>query len=311
MKKIFTGLILLLVSMAASAQIGSSWRADWRNTANTGYLSKFVPSQPTVDCFVVMIAKNAATMPGEPTCYQFGPSFSLSGGVLNVPVTTGPQGPVGPQGPQGIIGPMGFTGDTGPAGPAGPTGADGRSAYQVAVDNGFMGDQASWLASLVGPQGPTGPTGAAGATGAQGPTGAQGVQGPKGDKGDPGTPAPAFNFGDPVSRTLTVSTAYQANDPAKAAIITVSPQCTAAITLTTGSTCTIQARVGTVGLTCSTGTVVAQWTNGNTGTLTVGLALNQTVGSPGDIKVGIGRYFILCATSGTFTFAAAVDQSAG
>ena len=30
-------------------------------------------------------------------------------------------------------------GETGPAGPAGPTGAPGKSAYEVAVDNGFEG----------------------------------------------------------------------------------------------------------------------------------------------------------------------------
>ena len=44
-------------------------------------------------------------------------------------------------------------------------GADGASAYEVAIKNGFVGTEAQWLASLVGPQG------------AQGP---QGIQGPPG-----------------------------------------------------------------------------------------------------------------------------------
>ena len=44
-------------------------------------------------------------------------------------------------------------------------GADGASAYEVAIQNGFVGTEAQWLASLVGPQG------------AQGP---QGIQGPPG-----------------------------------------------------------------------------------------------------------------------------------
>ena len=82
---------------------------------------------------------------------------------------TGPQGPqgltgdTGPQGPQGLTGdtgpqgPQGLTGDTGPQGPqgltgdTGPTGSDGTdglSAYEVAVSNGFVGDEAAWLASL-------------------------------------------------------------------------------------------------------------------------------------------------------------------
>ena len=35
----------------------------------------------------------------------------------------------------------------------GGRGLQGRSAYQVAVDEGFVGDEAAWLASLVGPNG--------------------------------------------------------------------------------------------------------------------------------------------------------------
>lgn len=44
----------------------------------------------------------------------------------------------------------------------------GKSAYGIAVDNGFVGTEAQWLASLVGSQGPTGATGATGADGASG-----------------------------------------------------------------------------------------------------------------------------------------------
>lgn len=46
----------------------------------------------------------------------------------------------------------------GPAGPAGPAGADGKSAYQIAVDNGFEGTEAEWLESLKGPAGDSGLT---------------------------------------------------------------------------------------------------------------------------------------------------------
>jgi len=35
-------------------------------------------------------------------------------------------------------------------------GRDGKSAYEVAVANGFVGSEAAWLASLVGEQGPPG-----------------------------------------------------------------------------------------------------------------------------------------------------------
>jgi hypothetical protein len=127
----------------------------------------------------------------------------------------------------------------------------------------------------------------------------------------PVLPAPyVFDFGLPAARTVALSTAYQAITPAKAAIVTVSPQCTATLTLSGGGTCTLQARVGAAGLTCSTGTVVATWTNANTGALSVGLALNQTIGSPYGINLPAGAAFILCPTAGTFTVSA-VDQTAG
>lgn len=41
----------------------------------------------------------------------------------------------------------------------------GKSAYQVAVDNGFIGTEQEWLASLKGDKGDTGATGAQGADG--------------------------------------------------------------------------------------------------------------------------------------------------
>lgn len=55
---------------------------------------------------------------------------------------------------------------------AGQDGANGKSAYEVAVDNGFEGTEAQWLASLKGDKGDKGDTGA---TGPQGPAGT-GVQ---------------------------------------------------------------------------------------------------------------------------------------
>lgn len=39
---------------------------------------------------------------------------------------------------------------------SGKTGADGKSAYQIAVENGFSGDEKTWLESLIGKQGEQG-----------------------------------------------------------------------------------------------------------------------------------------------------------
>ena len=49
-------------------------------------------------------------------------------------------------------------------GPPGADGAPGASAYQVAVANGFIGTEADWLASLVGPKGDPGPAGGGGSS---------------------------------------------------------------------------------------------------------------------------------------------------
>ena len=66
----------------------------------------------------------------------------------------------------------------------GENGIDGKSAYQLAVEKGFVGTEAEWVASLKGETGPIGPQGEIGPQGIQGETGAtgpQGIQGPKGD----------------------------------------------------------------------------------------------------------------------------------
>lgn len=68
----------------------------------------------------------------------------------------------------------------------GTVGPAGDSAYQVAVDNGFVGTEAQWLVSLIGPTGAKGDTGDTGPTGATGATGPQGPSGPQGPQGDPG-----------------------------------------------------------------------------------------------------------------------------
>src|SRR5690625_4972993 len=67
----------------------------------------------------------------------------------------------------------------------GGAGDPGKSAYEIAVENGFEGDEQAWLDSLVGPQGPAGKDGA---DGAQGPQGEQGPQGPQGEPGADGFP---------------------------------------------------------------------------------------------------------------------------
>jgi hypothetical protein len=75
-------------------------------------------------------------------------------------------------------------------GAVGVAGADGDSAYEVAVTNGFVGDQTAWLASLIGPQGDQGIQGIQGIQGEQGPQGPQGIQGETGATGPQGETGP-------------------------------------------------------------------------------------------------------------------------
>lgn len=69
---------------------------------------------------------------------------------------------------------------------------DGQSAYALAVQLGYTGSEAAWIASLKGAKGDKGdtgaqgPRGATGATGPQGPTGATGARGATGATGPQG-----------------------------------------------------------------------------------------------------------------------------
>lgn len=99
-------------------------------------------------------------------------------------------------------------GPKGEQGLQGPPGEKGKSAYEVAVDNGFVGTIAEWLSSLKGEKGlrgndgVQGEQGLRGAPGSQGEKGLQGVpgergpQGPKGEKGDVGERGPQGPKGD-------------------------------------------------------------------------------------------------------------------
>lgn len=84
-----------------------------------------------------------------------------------------------------------------------------KSAYDVAVAQGFVGDQSAWLLSLRGAAGPKGDDGSPGAQGVQGLQGVQGIQGLKGDtgatgaKGDTGLTGAAGAKGDQGIQGMT------------------------------------------------------------------------------------------------------------
>lgn len=82
------------------------------------------------------------------------------------------------------------SGTPGPSGADGTDGADGLSAYQIAVNNGFVGSESAWLFSLKGGDGATGPMGPQGLQGLQGPAGNDGIDGISGVDGVDGAVGP-------------------------------------------------------------------------------------------------------------------------
>lgn len=68
----------------------------------------------------------------------------------------------------------------------GSPGEDGKSAYEIAVQEGFVGNVNQWLTSLQGEQGPQGIPGLDGEDGSVGPPGQDGDTGPQGIPGTDG-----------------------------------------------------------------------------------------------------------------------------
>lgn len=71
-------------------------------------------------------------------------------GETGIQGVAGTAGATGAKGDIGNTGATGLQGEQGVAGANGIQGATGLSAYQIAVNNGFTGTEAEWLASLVG-----------------------------------------------------------------------------------------------------------------------------------------------------------------
>ena len=74
----------------------------------------------------------------------------------------GERGLPGADGAKGDKGSDGLDGKDGLPGAKGVDGKDGKSAYQIAVANGFSGDEAAWLLSLKGEKGEKGDPGSGG-----------------------------------------------------------------------------------------------------------------------------------------------------
>lgn len=101
-------------------------------------------------------------------------------GEDGAPGKDGKKGEQGERGPQGLPGEKGDPGADGANGQAGIDGENGKSAYEIAVENGFMGTVKQWLESLKGEDGLPGKDGEKGDSGADGINGQDGYTPVKG-----------------------------------------------------------------------------------------------------------------------------------
>lgn len=118
------------------------WRPVKPGEENTGLLSNDYTYPNGIDTFGITYSLIA---------YNFFPF--LTEGLKG---DKGDKGIKGDKGNNGDTGNTGLKGDKGDPGTNGADGQSGESPYRVAIRNGFVGTEAEWLLTLVGPEGPQG-----------------------------------------------------------------------------------------------------------------------------------------------------------
>lgn len=210
----------------------------------------------------------------------------------------------GTPGPMGAQGLKGDKGDTGPAGPVGPKGDTGEAGAKG--DTGAVGAQGPQ--GVKGDTGPTGPAGPNGAVGVKGDTGATGPQGPQGLKGDTGAAGPAGSNGtsyapqSPVSRTISVATAYQHTDTTKPYKVQVNARAAQTVTLAGTIGDRIELRIGPTAASVASGGSggfsVGIWESGITG---IAVMIGAAIADGGQLTADVpaGWCFSVNRLSGT------------
>ena len=150
--------------------------------------------------------------------YKEIPSGSSTSGASGASGTQGPQGEPGPKGDKGEKGdkgdpgpqgPKGDKGEKGDKGDKGDPGPKGKSAYEVAVDTGYVGSESEWVESLQGEPGRPGPQGSPGIPGES----AYEIAVDAGFTGDEsawleslkGAPGPAAGFATPTAEAFYIA----------------------------------------------------------------------------------------------------------
>lgn len=125
-----------------------------------------------------------------------------------------------------------------------------------------------------------------------------------------GTPPVAL--GPPVTRSVSLATAYQATTPDKPGVVTINLTSTANFSLTGGTTNSADILIGaTAGVAGGTGTIVGKYSNSVTGTIAVGLNMNSAAAQAFTLALPAGWFFAVRQTSGTVVVTSAYDQVVG
>ena len=122
----------------------------------------------------------------------------------------------------------------------------------------------------------------------------------------------AVVVGPPNTRSVSLATAYQATDPTKPAMVTISVTSTAGLTLGGGTTNSADLLIGaTSAVATGTGTAIGKYLSSLTGTLVIGVAINNGQTTTYTLPLPAGWYFAVRQTSGSVSVVNAFDQSIG
>lgn len=168
-----------------------------------------------------------------------------------------------------------------------------------------------WRRQRAGPPGEIGLSGADGAQGLQGNDGLTGLQGAIGPAGPAVISGPTPRIGPNI---ISIGVPAQALNVDKPAMITLNLASTATLSLLGGINNIGEVRIGpaAAGLaTGASGTVVANYRNGLTGSVVLGISMQND--AQGAVSVALPAGWFLCVRQmgGTITIVSAFDQQVG
>ena len=136
------------------------------------------PIPPTPDLYTQLLQKISEKGKDGKSAYE----IAVENGFVGTEIEwlESLKGADGKDGTDGLPGKDGIDGQNGADGQDGVNGIDGKSAYEIAVANGFIGTESEWLESLKGSDGRDGVDGKDGADGLPGKDGIDGQNGADG-----------------------------------------------------------------------------------------------------------------------------------